>query len=96
VYPDLFQVCLLDAFLIISQHLSLRGHRSLARPQDKELQTGKLVDRAGNERVVIDLDGTREAARQRAKPQTEDLLLCMSPTFSTHQAGRDLAAVGRT
>ncbi len=36
-------------------------------------QTGGLVDRAGNAWVVFDLDGTREAARQRALPQTEDL-----------------------
>ncbi len=36
-------------------------------------QTGGLVDRAGNTWVVFDLDGTREAARQRALPQTEDL-----------------------
>src|SRR5437879_6343432 len=38
-----------------------------------EKQTGGLVDRAGNTWVVFDLDGTREAARQRALPQTEDL-----------------------
>jgi hypothetical protein len=31
------------------------------------------VDRAGNTWVVFDIDGTREAARQRALPQTEDL-----------------------
>jgi hypothetical protein len=36
-------------------------------------QTGGLVDRAGNRWVVFDLDGTREAARQRALPQTEEL-----------------------
>jgi hypothetical protein len=45
----------------------------LARPVDKERHTGQLVDRAGNERVVFDIDGTREAARQRALPQTEKL-----------------------
>ncbi len=45
----------------------------LARPLDKERRTGKLVDRAGNERVVFDIDGTREAARQRALPVTEEL-----------------------
>ncbi len=45
----------------------------LARPLDKERHTGKLADRAGNERVVFDIDGTREAARQRARPQTEEL-----------------------
>src|SRR5256885_4196489 len=38
-----------------------------------EKQTGGLVERAGNTWVVFDLDGTREAARQRALPQTEDL-----------------------
>lgn len=38
-----------------------------------EKQTGELVDRTGNAWVVFDLDGTREAARQRALPQTEEL-----------------------
>jgi hypothetical protein len=38
-----------------------------------EQQTGGLVDRAGNTWVVFDIDGTREAARQRALPKTEDL-----------------------
>src|SRR5207248_1687286 len=32
-----------------------------------------LVDRTGNRRVVFDIDGTRQAARQRALPKTEDL-----------------------
>jgi hypothetical protein len=45
----------------------------LARPLDKERHTGQLVDRAGNERVVFDIDGTRQAARQRALPKTEEL-----------------------
>ena len=31
------------------------------------------MDRAGNAWVVFDIDGTREAARQRALPQTDDL-----------------------
>jgi len=38
-----------------------------------EKQTGGLVDRAGNAWVVFDIEGTREAARQRALPQTEEL-----------------------
>ena len=38
-----------------------------------EKQTEGLLDRAGNAWVVFDIDGTREAARQRALPQTEDL-----------------------
>jgi len=44
----------------------------LARPLNRERQTGGLVDRAGNERVVFDIDGTREAARQRALPKTPE------------------------
>jgi hypothetical protein len=36
-------------------------------------QTGGLVDRTGKTWVVFDIDGTREAARQRALPQTDDL-----------------------
>jgi hypothetical protein len=48
----------------------------LSRPfshTSNEKQTGGLVDRAGNAWVVFDSDGTREAARQRALPKTEDL-----------------------
>ncbi len=45
----------------------------LSRPLTNERQTGKLVDRTGGEWIVFDLDGTREAARQRALPKTEDL-----------------------
>jgi hypothetical protein len=45
----------------------------LARPLNTARQIGGLVDRAGSERVVIDIDGTREAARQRALPRTPEL-----------------------
>src|SRR2546423_1718174 len=45
----------------------------LARPLDKERHIGSLVDRAGNAHVVFDIDGTRQAARQRALPKTEAL-----------------------
>src|SRR5215472_4745587 len=45
----------------------------LRRPLTPDKQTGNLVDRTGDQWVVIDLDGTREAARQRALPQTDDL-----------------------
>ena len=45
----------------------------LARPLDKEQPTGKFVDRTGNEWVAFDIDGTRQAARQRALPKTEEL-----------------------
>src|SRR5258708_22389131 len=48
----------------------------LSRPLfngSNEKQTGRVVDRAANAWVVFDVDGTREAARQRALPQTEAL-----------------------
>ncbi len=45
----------------------------LSRPLSPDKQTGGLVDRAGNGWVIIDIDGTREAARQRALPQTDEL-----------------------
>ncbi len=45
----------------------------LSRPLSQEKQTGGLVDREGAARIVFDIDGTREAARQRALPQTEEL-----------------------
>ena len=44
-----------------------------SRPLSSNKQTGGLVDRAGNGWVVFDIDGTREAARQRALPQTDEL-----------------------
>ena len=58
----------------------------LSRPLTTDKQTGGLMDRAGNSWVVIDLDGTREAARQRALPQTDDL----PPACAS--AGRGLCA----
>ena len=45
----------------------------LTRPLTKERQRGELLDRAGRQWEVFDIDGTREAARQRALPKTEDL-----------------------
>src|SRR5512135_1712491 len=45
----------------------------LSRPLSHEKQIGSLVDRTNNTWVVFDIDGTREAARQRALPKTEDL-----------------------
>jgi hypothetical protein len=43
------------------------------RPLEKENKTGGLWDRQGNQWVVFDVDGTRQAARQRALPCTSDL-----------------------
>jgi hypothetical protein len=45
----------------------------LSRPLTNERPIGNLGDRTGGEWIVFDLDGTREAARQRALPQAEDL-----------------------
>jgi hypothetical protein len=44
-----------------------------ARPLTPDKQTGNLRDRAGTSWIVFDIDGTREAARQRALPQTDEL-----------------------
>jgi hypothetical protein len=45
----------------------------LARHLTPDKQMGGLVDRVENTWMVFDIDGTREAARQRALPQGEDL-----------------------
>ena len=45
----------------------------LARPLEKEEQVGGLWDRQGTPSLVFDLDGTRQAAHQRALPCTPDL-----------------------
>lgn len=45
----------------------------LARPLTPDKQTGGLLDRKGRFWKVFDIDGTREAARQRALPQGDDL-----------------------
>ncbi len=45
----------------------------LSRPLTPDKQMGGLVDRQGHSWVVIDIDGTREAARQRALPKGDDL-----------------------
>ncbi len=45
----------------------------LARPRSNEQHTGELVDRCRVSRLVFDIDGTREAARQRALPKSQDL-----------------------
>jgi hypothetical protein len=45
----------------------------ISRPLTPDKQTGSLLDRAGTSWIIFDIDGTREAARQRALPQTDDL-----------------------
>jgi hypothetical protein len=44
----------------------------LARPLEKEEKVGGLWDRQGTHWLVFDIDGTRQAARQRALPCTSD------------------------
>jgi hypothetical protein len=45
----------------------------LARPLVPENEPAGLWDRTGNQWLVFDIDGTREAARQRALPKTPEL-----------------------
>ncbi|MBO0777943.1 MAG: hypothetical protein J2P37_03860 [Ktedonobacteraceae bacterium] len=45
----------------------------LARPLEMQEQAGGLWDRQGTHWQVFDIDGTRQAARQRALPCTPDL-----------------------
>lgn len=45
----------------------------LARPLEQEEQPGGLWDRQGMRYLVFDVDGTRQAARQRALPATPEL-----------------------
>jgi hypothetical protein len=47
-------------------------HDLLVRPLVAVAPPGGLWDRQGNHFLVFDVDGTREAARQRALPQTPD------------------------
>ncbi len=55
---------------LLSRPFSTPPHASNT---SNEKQTGGLIDRGGNRWIVFDIDGTREAARQRALPKTEDL-----------------------
>ena len=69
-----FLAALTEASVEALRTLFLDDLLSRPLPNDSnEKQTGGLVDRAGNAWVVFDIDGTREAARQRALPQTKDL-----------------------
>jgi len=69
----------LSRFLAALTEAPVEGLRTLflddllSRPISNEKQTGGLLDRTNNMWVVFDIDGTREAARQRALPKTEDL-----------------------
>src|SRR5712691_11377588 len=68
----------LSRFLAVLDQSAVESLRTLflkdllARPLEKEDQPGGMFDRQGNHYLVFDVDGTREAARQRALPQTAD------------------------
>jgi hypothetical protein len=68
----------LSRFLAVLDQSTVESLRTLflkdllARPLEKEEQPGGMFDRQGNHYLVFDVDGTREAARQRALPKTED------------------------
>jgi len=71
----------------------------LARPLTKEPQPGGLWDRQGNHFFVFDIDGTREAARQRALPMTEDRpapVRRLRPLCAPGYTGRKRGEVVRT
>ena len=66
---------------------------ALARPGPAE-DVGGLWDRQGNRWIVFDLDGTRQAARQRALPQSPELpppqrrlLLVCAPGYTGQKRG---------
>src|SRR5712691_3966747 len=59
----------------------------LARPLTRERQRGELLDRASVPWEVFDIDGTREAARQRALPKMEELPLAQRRLDEVSTAG---------
>jgi hypothetical protein len=69
----------LSRFLAALDQASVEALRTLfledlfARPLEKEETTGGLWDRQGTHWLIFDVDGTRQAARQRALPSTPDL-----------------------
>jgi len=71
----------------------------LARPLVKEEPAGGLWDRAGSHYLVFDVDGTREAARQRALPCTPELPPAqrrLRPLCAPGYTGRKRGEVVRT
>jgi len=68
----------LSRFLAVLDQSAVESLRTLflkdllARPLEKEEQPGGMFDRQGTHYLVFDVDGTREAARQRALPKTAD------------------------
>jgi hypothetical protein len=71
----------------------------LARPLGKADQPSGLWDRTGQAWLVFDVDGTREAARQRALPQTPDRPVAqrrLRPLCAPGYVGRKRGEVVRT
>jgi hypothetical protein len=71
----------------------------LARQWHTAGQAGGLWDRQGTQWVVFDVDGTREAARQRALPQTDDRPAAqrrLRPLCAPGYTGRKRGEVVRT
>jgi hypothetical protein len=71
----------------------------LSRQLCNEEQTGGLWDRTGNAWLVFDVDGTREAARQRALPQTAERPIAqrrLRPVCAPGYLGRKRGEVVRT
>src|SRR5947209_15813590 len=71
----------------------------LARPLEKEEKPGGLWDRQGTHYLVFDIDGTRQAARQRALPCPSDLPPAqrrMSEVCAPGYLGRKRGEVVRT
>ncbi len=69
----------LSRFLAALDQTTVEALRALflkdlvARPLESSEKPGGLWDREGTHYLVFDVDGTRQAARQRALPQTADL-----------------------
>jgi len=69
----------LSRFLAALGHAPIEALRTVfledlcSRSLEKGEKTGGLWDRQGNQWIVFDVDGTRQAARQRALPSTPDL-----------------------
>jgi hypothetical protein len=95
----------LSRFLAVLDQSAVESLRTLflqdllARPLEKEEQPGGMFDRQGNHYLVFDVDGTREAARQRALPKTEDRLAPqrrLRPLCAPGSTGRKRGEIVRT
>jgi hypothetical protein len=95
----------LSRFLAVLDQSAVESLRTLflkdllARPLEKEEQPGGMFDRQGTHSLVFDVDGTREAARQRALPQTADRPAPqrrLRPLCAPGSSGRNRGEIVRT